>query len=194
MAETKINVTHIPEPPFARFIFADTRFAWFWFLVRIYVGWQWLHAGWEKFHNPVWIGSQAGTAIRGFLTAALHKTNGANPDVSGWYAAFISHVALPHVVFFSYLVTYGEMIVGILLILGLLTGIAAFFGSFMNLNYLFAGTVSINPLLGLLGLLLILAWRTAGWYGLDYYLLPDLGTPWEEGSLFQPKKRTGNRQ
>lgn len=188
MAQTKINPTHIPEPPFARFLFADVRFAWFWLIVRVYVGWQWVSASWEKFHSPVWVGGGAGTAIRGFLTGALHKTAGANPDVSGWYATFISHVALPHAVLFSYMVTYGEMIVGILLILGLLTGIAAFFGTFLNLNYLFAGTVSINPLLGLLGLFLILAWRIAGWYGLDRYLLPELGTPWQEGSLFNSKK------
>src|SRR5262249_20595557 len=40
--------THIPEPPTARFLFADTRMAWFWLLVRVYVGWQWLVAGIEK--------------------------------------------------------------------------------------------------------------------------------------------------
>jgi thiosulfate dehydrogenase [quinone] large subunit len=100
----------------------------------------------------------------------------------------INHVALPHAALFSYLVTYGEILVGVLLILGLLTGIAAFFGTFMNLNYLFAGTVSINPLLGLLGLFLILAWRVAGWYGLDRYVLPKLGTPWQEGTLFSNSK------
>lgn len=26
--------------------------------------------------------------------------------------------------------------------------------------------------------LLILAWRNAGWYGLDRFVLPALGTPW----------------
>jgi thiosulfate dehydrogenase [quinone] large subunit len=64
------------------------------------------------------------------------------------------------------------------LLLGALTGVAAFFGVFMNMNYLLAGTVSTNPILGFLGLLLILAWRIAGYYGLDRYLLPRLGTPW----------------
>jgi thiosulfate dehydrogenase [quinone] large subunit len=29
-----------------------------------------------------------------------------------------------------------------------------------------------------LAVLLILAWKVAGYYGLDYYLLPALGTPW----------------
>jgi thiosulfate dehydrogenase [quinone] large subunit len=55
----------------------------------------------------------------------------------------------------------------------------------MNLNYLFAGTVSINPLLGVLQLFIILAWRTAGWIGLDRWLLPKLGAPWAPGTLFK---------
>lgn len=66
--------------------------------------------------------------------------------------------------------------------MGALTGIAAFFGVFMDMNYLLAGTISTNPILGLIGLFLILAWRVAGYYGVDRYLLPMLGTPWT-GSL-----------
>lgn len=160
-----------PQPPLARFLFADTKMSWFWLVVRVYVGWEWLIAGWEKFKNPVWAGSAAGAAVKGFLTGALAKTTGAHPDVSGWYAAFIQHVALPHVTLISNLVTYGELIVGLALIVGIFTGIAAFLGAFMNLNYLLAGAVSINPILLVLQVFLILAWRVAGWYGLDRYVL-----------------------
>jgi len=167
------------EPPFARFLFANTNMAWFWLLVRLYVGWEWLYAGWEKIQNPVWVGSKAGVAVSGFLQGALAKTSGPHPDVSGWYGAFIQNFALHHTVFFSYLVSYGELLVGIALILGIFTGIAAFFGTFMNLNYLFAGTVSVNPLLLVLQLFLIMAWRVAGWYGADQWVLPAIGTPWQ---------------
>ena len=177
------SATHIPEPPFAKFIFADTRFALFWVFVRLYVGWEWLVAGWSKLNNPAWVGDRAGSAIQGFLNGSLSKTAGAHPDVSGWYAAFIQNVALPNTVFFSYLVTFGEIAVGVALIVGLFTGIAAFFGTFMNMNYLFAGTISANPLLLLLQLFLILAWRIAGWYGCDRWMLPLLGTPWDPGSI-----------
>jgi thiosulfate dehydrogenase [quinone] large subunit len=31
---------------------------------------------------------------------------------------------------------------------------------------------------------LILAWRNAGWIGLDRWALPALGTPWHRGSAF----------
>jgi len=181
MNETNIQ---IPEPALSRFLFADTRFAWFWLLVRVYVGWQWLQAGLDKLGSPVWTGDKAGAAVQGFLQGALQKTTGPHPDVSGWYASLIQNVAIPNASFISYLVTYGEIVIGIALIVGIFTGIAAFFGTFMNLNYLFAGTVSINPLLFVLQLFLILAWRIAGWYGLDRYVLPALGTPWQAGKIF----------
>ena len=87
--------------------------------------------------------------------------------------------------------SWGEFLVGMALILGLFTGIAAFFGSFMNMNYLLAGTVSTNPILLVVALLLVLAWKTAGWWGLDRWLLPALGTPWRPGAVFQEHERHG---
>jgi len=154
------------------FLFNDTRVAWFWFFVRVYVGYEWFMAGWEKLGADPWTGSQAGGAVKGFLMGALTKTAGAHPDVSMWYAWFINHLALPNAVIISYLVTYGEIIVGVALILGLFTGLAAFSGAFMNLNYLFAGTVSTNPLLLLLEFFLIVGWRVSGYIGLDYFIQP----------------------
>lgn len=182
-----MSTIEISEPKLARFLFADTRLSWFWLIVRLYVGYEWVMAGWGKVRSSAWVGAHAGAAVTGFLTGALQKALGQHPDVSGWYAYFIQHVALPHAVLFSYLVSFGELAVGVALILGLFTGIAAFFGTFMNVNYLFAGTVSINPSILLLQLFLVLAWRTAGWIGLDRYALPMLGTPWKAGSIAKRK-------
>lgn len=176
--------TYIEESPVSRFLFSNTKTAWFWFIVRLYVGWQWLMAGWEKVTDPAWTGGNAGGALRGFIQAALSKAGGAHPDVQTWYASFLQNTVLPHVNVWSHLVAYGELLVGIALILGIFTGIAAFFGLFMNLNYLLAGTVSVNPILFTLSIGLILAWKIAGYVGLDRFLLPYLGTPWKGGKLF----------
>ena len=173
----------IPEPPLSEFLFGDTRLSWLWLVARLYVGYQWLMAGWEKLQSPAWVGAKAGAGVQGFLSGALGKTTGAHPDVSSWYAFFIRNVAAAHPVVISYLVTYGEFLVGLALILGAFTGIAAFFGAFMNFNYLFAGTVSVNPILLFIELFLILAWRNAGWLGLDRWLLPWLGAPWYRGNV-----------
>ncbi len=177
----------IIEPKLVRFVLQNPKFAWFWLLVRLYVGWAWLSAGWEKIHNPVWVGEKAGVAVSGFANGALAKMSGAHPDVSSWYGWFLEHVVAPHASFWSHLVAYGEVLVGVALIIGLFTGIAAFFGLFMNFNYLLAGTVSTNPILLMLALFLVLAWRVAGYLGLDYWALPKVGTPWQPGALLQRK-------
>ena len=119
----------------------------------------------------------------------MAKTVGEHPDVQGFYAWVLQNLVQPYPVVWSYLIVFGEILVGIGLILGIFTGIAAFFGAFMNLNYLLAGTVSVNPVLFILSLFLILAWRTAGWWGLDRWILPALGTPWRPGLVFA--KRDG---
>lgn len=178
----------LEDSPVAKFLFGDVRLSWLWLILRIYIGWQWLEAGWAKVNNPVWFGTNAGGAVAGFLNGALAKTSGDHPDVQGWYAWFIQNVALPNAKIWSNIIAVGELLVGLALILGLFTGIAAFFGSFMNFNYLFAGTVSLNPLMILIAIFLILAWKTAGWIGLDHWILPALGTPWAPGKVFHKKE------
>ncbi len=179
----RMDVSVLRDPPIAQALFSDVRWAWIWLVLRLYLGWEWLHAGWAKLGAAPWTGSKAGAAIAGFVGGALKKTAGEHPDVQGWYAWFLQHAVQPYPVIWSYLVVWGEILVGIALIVGAFTGIAAFFGSFMNVNYLWAGTVSVNPTLFVIATWLVLAWKTAGWWGVDRWLLPALGTPWSAGRL-----------
>lgn len=178
------RVMRIEDPPIARALFGDTRWAWIWAILRLYLGWEWLSHGWAKFWSPVWIGNKAGTAMTGFVTKALSKTEGQFPDVQGWYAWFLQNAVLPHPVLWSYLIVLGEILVGAALIVGLFSGIAAFFGSLMNMNFLLAGAVSVNPILFAIATWLVLAWKTAGWWGLDRWALPLVGAPWSPGRIF----------
>jgi len=59
-------------------------------------------------------------------------------------------------------------------------GVAAFLGAFLNWNYIMAGSASSNGLYGLAAILLILAWKTAGYYGLDRWILPRVGMTWQQ--------------
>lgn len=178
--------TTVPDPPLAQFLFADKRMAPFWLLVRLYVGWQWFSAGWGKLTGAegVWIGPGAGAGITGFVQGALKQTTGAHPSVQPFYAWFLQTLVLPHVAFWSGAIAIGETLVGLGLIFGLFTGIAAFFGGLMNANYLLAGTVSTNPMLFILATWLVLAWKVAGYIGLDFFALPFFGVPGSGGKLF----------
>ncbi|WP_344983864.1 hypothetical protein [Deinococcus rubellus] len=62
------------------------------------------------------------------------------------------------------------MTVGTLLILGLLTGLAALIGALLNLNFLLSGSLGLNPLMLTLSLLIFAAAAVAGWWGLDGWL------------------------
>jgi thiosulfate dehydrogenase [quinone] large subunit len=188
------QILRLQDPPVARALFGQPRWAWIWLILRLYAGYEWLQASLGKISNPAWTGAKAGTAITGFVNGALQKTGSAHPDVQGWYGWFLQHVVLPNAAAWSYLIAIGELLVGIALILGLFTGLAAFFGAFMNINYLLSGTVSSNPILLAIAMLLVLAWKTAGWWGLDRWVLPALGTPWSPGLVFESEGGSGQQR
>jgi thiosulfate dehydrogenase [quinone] large subunit len=196
----------IQDPPFTKFIFGNTGFSIVWLFVRVWLGWQWLNAGLHKVFltdsttgatlygqiNPAWM--VTGEGLKGFWTRAL-ATDPKPVIYFDWYRGFIQGlVDMQAYTWFAQLIAVGEVLVGIALILGLFTGIAAFFGGFMNWNFLMAGTASSNPLLFVAALLLVLAWKNAGYIGLDRWVLPMLGTPWKIGYLLNPNERTPHPQ
>ncbi|MCM3634413.1 DoxX family membrane protein [Paenibacillus camelliae] len=135
-------------------------------VVRIILGYQWIKGGWGKVTG-------GGFDATGFMTNAIN-----NPVAKGdevlypLYNGFIENVALPMVDVINVIVPWGELLVGIGLITGILTLPAAFFGLLMNFMFMFAGTVSTNPLLVLLGFIVMLAAGNAGRFGGDYFVAP----------------------
>ena len=186
--ETK-NIIRFSDPPVANALFNSPKWAWIWLIARLYLGYTWLVSGIGKLSNPGWV--QTGEALKGFWErAVLIPEAPARPAISfEWYRTFLqSLLDSGSYTWFSKLVVAGELIVGIALILGLFTGIAAFFGGFLNWNFMMAGSASTNPVLFSISILLIMAWKTAGWIGLDRWVLQSLGTPWQPGKMFQKDK------
>src|SRR5215211_3957719 len=172
----------VQDPPIAQFLFSNTKASIIWLVVRLYIGYQWLDAGWHKLNDPAWMST--GDGILGFWTRALAVNNGKPVIAYDWYRGFIQFlVDSGSHPWFAKVIVFGELAVGLGLIVGALVGVAAFFGALMNMSFLMAGTVSTNPVLFLAGILLILAWKNAGYLGVDRYLLPLLGTPWTQPNL-----------
>lgn len=168
----------IIDPPIAGELFSSTRWSIIWVPLRLYIGYTWLEAGLEKTISSSWL---SGEAIQGFFSHAVSTTAG-KPAISyGFYRSFIQGL-LDSGQFQTYAkaIMAAEIIIGICLILGAFTGIAAFIGGFMNWNFMMAGAASINPLMFLFSILLIMAWKTSGYTGLDRWLLPKIGTPWQK--------------
>jgi thiosulfate dehydrogenase [quinone] large subunit len=173
------NTVELADPPVVRLAFANTVAAPLWLIVRLYVGWQFLLAGYEKAIGTGWVNG-GGSALEAFWQRIVLVPATGKPAITyDWYRSFIGFMLEHHwAAWFADVIVFGEIAIGIALILGLLTGIAAFGGIFLNFNFMLAGSASTNPVLFALGILLLLAWKVAGYYGLDHWLLPALGTPW----------------
>jgi len=169
----------VEGPAFARYLFSNTRAGLFWLPIRIFLGFEWIEAGWHKFTDPGW--TSGGTALLAYWqrAVAIPEAPARPPITFEWYRTFLQFLIDNNAQsWFAWLITLGELAVGIGLLLGALTGIAAFFGALMNMSFLLAGSASVNPIMFTFAVGLILAWKVAGYYGLDRYLLPMLGVPW----------------
>lgn len=173
----------VEGPAFTRFLFNNTKAGLFWLPIRLFLGFSWLEAGWHKFTGEGWL--DGGSALAGYWTNAVQvPAEGRPPITYEWYRSFIQMLLDNGAEsWFSYLIVFGEIAVGVGLIVGCLTGFAAFFGALMNMSFLLAGSASTNPVLFTLAVGLILAWKVAGYYGVDRWLLPVLGTPWHPAVL-----------
>lgn len=121
-------------------------------LIRIAIGLYFAVDAWGKTRQG-WFGS--GVALTGAVRANLRQTD-------GFYRPFLVHVVLPHALLFSQLTLLGEWTAGVLLLLGLFTGIGAAIIMWLMLNFMLMkgmsnGMGSIDRLFFGLSALLILA-------------------------------------
>ena len=92
------------------------------------MGCFWLTYGTSKF-EPNWAGGK-----REFLDAITFAAKGTTEPFRGFLVNFV----VPHQAVFAELIAYGETLVGIALLLGLLTKLGALGSMFLSANYYFA--------------------------------------------------------
>ena len=172
---------YIREPALARWLFGSATLSPFWLVLRVWLGYEWAHAGYEKLYGHSRAAWAHGSAIHGFVKTSLAASH------AGWWTDVLHRVD-HHAVLAGKVVSWTELIVGVLLIVGLFTGIAAAVGLVLNFTYALSGA-AVNPAYLIVGLVLVLAWRNAGWIGLDRFVLPVLGTPREHGRGLRRKRR-----
>jgi thiosulfate dehydrogenase (quinone) large subunit len=179
--ETGAYEVSVKGPAFTQFLFHDSRAGLVWLPIRVFVGFAWLEAGLHKLTGTGWV--DGGSSLAGYWNHAVTiPDTGSAPIAFEWYRDFINALLGAHAeTWFAPLIVVGELAVGLGLIFGCLTGLAAFFGALMNMSFLLAGSASTNPVMFTLAIGLVLGWRVAGYYGLDRWLLPSAGTPWERG-------------
>jgi thiosulfate dehydrogenase (quinone) large subunit len=186
MIERLFREEQLQDPRWYQFLFGNILMSPLWLVARLYLGWQWLQSGWGKVTGDGWL-NEDGRALRTFWERIVVVPEQGRPPITfGWYRDFINFMLEREwYTWFAWLIALGETAVGIALIVGAFTAIAALFGATMNFNFMLAGSASTNPVLFIIAILMILAWKTAGYIGLDRWLLPALGTPWQPGRLFR---------
>jgi thiosulfate dehydrogenase [quinone] large subunit len=141
--------------------------------LRLYIGWQWFQAGFGKVSGGNFDAS-------GFIKAAIKKASGERPQVQEWWAAFLKNFALPNVDVFNFFVPWGEVLVGLALLVGSFTTFAILMGMIMNFSYLFSGAVSSNPQMIIIAMLILVSGYNAGRIGVDRWIIPKLEKPFKK--------------
>jgi thiosulfate dehydrogenase [quinone] large subunit len=177
----------VEDPIGWRLLLGNVFFALVWLPVRFFVGRDWLSAGWHKIIDPEWM--QSGAALQAYWERAAAIPEQGRPAITyDWFRQFLQYMLdNGWYSWFAKLIAWGEVLVGLGLLVGALVGIAAIFGTVMNFSFMLAGSASSNPVLFGLAVFLVLAWKVAGFWGLDRWLLPALGTPWQRGALLGGK-------
>ena len=172
------KVEFVQDPPLVQKLLTDSRAGWLFLPFRIWLGWTWINSVLPKLSNPKWY--DTGEALKAYWVSAVAIPTTGRPLITfDWYRVFLQFMLdTQSYTWFSKLVIAGELLVGIALMLGAFTGIAAFFGGFMNWNFMMAGSASTNPMLFTIAVFLILGWKVSGYIGADFFLLRLIGTPW----------------
>ena len=170
----------IETPSIVSFLFNDKRASILWLIVRVWLGYQWIKSSLPKLQNPDWM--VTGDALKGFwMNAVKIPEQGRPPIAYDWYRTFLqSMLDAQAYTWFAKLVAVSELLFGIALIAGVLIGFTAFFAGFMNWNFIMAGSASVNGVFFGLAVLLVLAWKIAGYIGVDYFLLPRVADLWKK--------------
>jgi thiosulfate dehydrogenase [quinone] large subunit len=145
-----------------RQIFTQPTYLGYLALARIVVGYHFTTVGWGKVRR----GFDAENLLR-FLD---HTEN----DPVGWHRAFIEGFVIPNADWFSQLVAYGELAIGLALLTGCLVRVASIFGALENLNIYLAvadtgADFALHRLYVLLHVIFVLT-AAGRSLGLDYWL------------------------
>jgi thiosulfate dehydrogenase [quinone] large subunit len=179
-----------------RLLTGNVLVALIWLPVRFFVGREWFSSGAHKVVDPAWM--DGGAALRGYFERAVAIPEQGRPPITyDWFRSFLQFMLdNGWYSWFAGVVAVGEVLVGLGLIVGGLVGLAAFFGTVMNVSFGLAGTASSNPILFGLGVLLVLAWRVAGFWGVDRVLFRVFGirpNPWDAARLSEPGRPLDRR-
>ncbi|MDR0199944.1 MAG: DoxX family membrane protein [Streptococcaceae bacterium] len=132
-------------------------------VLRVFIGIQWLSAAFNKLLTP------ESFSASGLIQGAL-----AQESAYPWFQDFLSLTTAngTNTQLFDTLVPLGQLLVGIALLTGTFTLLAASAGLLMNASFILSGVISENPTFIVIQVLLLIAGTNASKLGGDFFLQP----------------------
>src|SRR5581483_6861481 len=111
MLERLFHRYQLQDPPFYQFLFGNVFMAPIFTVARVYVGWQFLQAGYHKVTGDGWL-NQDGSALKGFWERAVAIPQTGSPPIKfDWYRNFLQFMLDHHwYTWFAWIIAFGETI------------------------------------------------------------------------------------
>jgi thiosulfate dehydrogenase [quinone] large subunit len=132
-----------------------------WLAMRVWVGIMWMQAGWAKLfgaENAYFLHNH-GAGVAGF---AAHGV----PAYS-WWGSFLHSFVVPNAGWIGILIAVAEFAIGLALVLGLFTRLAALGSLALLFTYVMSGTASVCAFYALFAIVILATWKTSSWIGAD---------------------------
>jgi thiosulfate dehydrogenase [quinone] large subunit len=132
-----------------------------WTAMRIWLGVMWIQAGAAKLwgaENPAFLHNN-GSGVAGF---AAHGA-----AAYSWWGSFLHSFVVPNSGSIGVFVACAEFAIGIALVLGLFTPLAALGSLGLLFTYVMSGTASVCAFYALFAVVILATWRTSSWLGAD---------------------------
>jgi thiosulfate dehydrogenase [quinone] large subunit len=132
-----------------------------WTAMRVWLGIMWIQAGWAKLwgaENGAFL-HHNGAGVAGF--AAHGKA------AYTWWGSFLRHFVVPNSGWIGILVAVAEFAIGVALVAGFFTRVAALGSLALLFTYVMSGTASVCAFYALFAIVILTMWRTSSWLGVD---------------------------
>jgi thiosulfate dehydrogenase [quinone] large subunit len=132
-----------------------------WTAMRVWLGIMWIQAGAAKLWGAESAGfiHNNGAGVAGF---AAHGT-----PAYTWWGTFLHGFVVPNAGWIGVLIAVAEFAIGVALVAGLFTRLAALGSLVLLFTYVMSGTASVSAFYALFAIVILTMWRTSSWIGID---------------------------
>jgi thiosulfate dehydrogenase [quinone] large subunit len=132
-----------------------------WTAMRVWLGIMWIQAGAAK----IWGAESAGFLHHNGAGVAGFAAHGV--PAYTWWGSFLHGFVVPNAGWIGVLIAFAEFAVGIGLVAGFCTRLAALGSLALLFTYVMSGTASVCAFYALFAIVILTMWRTSSWIGID---------------------------